>query len=227
MGKVVLLAFTAGLNPTLLGATTVMLLLPKPKRMLLGYLLGAYVTSITLGLVIVFSLHGSSAADTAQNTVSPAVDVTLGLIALLIAYLLQTDRDQRLRERRQRRKEAKKDKGPPKWQQFLGRGSARSAFIVGALLTLPGASYLAGLDRLAGQDLSTVATVLSVLAFNLIMLALLEVPLLSYALAPDTTPARVDALKAGLSRNGRRIGIRLAAVIGVLLVIRGAIEALT
>src|ERR1700730_2145909 len=103
-----------------------MLLLPKPKRMLLGYRLRTYLTSITLGLVIVFSLHGSSAADTAQNTVSPALDITFGLIALLIAYLLQTDRDRRLRERRQRRSETKKDKGPPKWQQFLARGSARS-----------------------------------------------------------------------------------------------------
>ena len=31
-------ALTAALNPTLLGATTVMLLLDHPKRLLLGYL---------------------------------------------------------------------------------------------------------------------------------------------------------------------------------------------
>jgi hypothetical protein len=36
---------TAALNPTLLAPTTVMLLLPNPKRLLLGYLLGAYTTS--------------------------------------------------------------------------------------------------------------------------------------------------------------------------------------
>lgn len=227
MGSVFLFAFTAALNPTLLGATTVMLLLPSPKKMLLGYLLGAYVTSITLGLVIVFSLQGSSAVSTAQDTLAPSVDIALGLIALLIAYLLQTERDQRLRERRQKRKGAKKDKGTPKWQQFLGRGSARSAFVIGALLTLPGGSYLAGLDRLAKQHLSSTATVLSVLAFNVIMLALLEVPTLGYALAPDTTPGKVERFKAWLGRNGRRFGIRLAAVIGVLLVARGAIEALS
>lgn len=43
-------------NPTLLAAVTMMLLLPNPKRLMPGYLLGAYTTSITLGLVIVFSL---------------------------------------------------------------------------------------------------------------------------------------------------------------------------
>jgi hypothetical protein len=225
VGKVFLFAFTAALNPTLLGATTVMLLLPQPKRMLLGYLLGAYVTSISLGLAIVFSLQGSNSVRIARNTVSPAVDIALGLLALLIAWVLQTGQDQRLRARRQRRK-ASKDKGPPRWQQVLGRGSVRSAFVVGALLTLPGGSYLAGMDHLAKQDLSTPATVLSVVAFNLIMLALLEVPLLGYVLAPASTPQKVHDFRAWLGRSGRRIGIRLATGIGALLIARGVFEAI-
>ena len=78
MGQVILLSLTASLNPTLVGATTVMLLLPSPSKLMLGYLLGAYVTSITLGLVIVFSLSNSSTTSTTQNTLSPAVDIALG-----------------------------------------------------------------------------------------------------------------------------------------------------
>ena len=56
MSQVILLSLTASLNPTLVAATTVMLLLPSPTKLMLGYLLGAYMTSITLGLVIVFSV---------------------------------------------------------------------------------------------------------------------------------------------------------------------------
>ena len=56
MGHVFLFSVTAMANPSLLAATTVMLLLPNPKLML-GYLLGALMTSITLGLVIVFRLR--------------------------------------------------------------------------------------------------------------------------------------------------------------------------
>jgi hypothetical protein len=52
------------LNPTLVAASTLMMLLPNPKRLMLGYLLGALMTSITLGLVIVFSLEGCSAHTT-------------------------------------------------------------------------------------------------------------------------------------------------------------------
>ena len=48
VGRVLLFSITAAFNPTLLAATTVMLLLPKPKRLLLGYLCGALFTSITL-----------------------------------------------------------------------------------------------------------------------------------------------------------------------------------
>ena len=48
MGQVFVLSLTAAFNPTLLTATTIMLLLPNPKRLLLGYLLGAYMTSIAL-----------------------------------------------------------------------------------------------------------------------------------------------------------------------------------
>jgi hypothetical protein len=125
-----------------------MLLLDKPARLMLGYLLGAYMTSITLGLVIVFSLSGTSASNTTENTISPAVDIGLGALALAVAFVLYTGRDEGLRDRRRARKVAKPDNGPPRWQRELSKGSARTTFIVGALLSLPGASYLAGLDEI-------------------------------------------------------------------------------
>ena len=152
-----------------------MLLLDKPAKLMLGYLLGAYMTSITLGLVIVFSLSNSSATNTTQNTLSPAVDIGLGAIALAVAFVLYTGRHERLRERRRARKAAKPDKGPPRWQRELSKGSPRITFVVGMLLTLPGASYLAGLDQIHKLKYSTTATVLIVIGFNLVMLWLLEV----------------------------------------------------
>ena len=148
----------------------------------------------------------------------------------MIAFVLATGRDKAMSERRHERKaEKEKDKepsGPPKWQQFLDRGSAGSAFIVGALLTLPGASYLTSLSKLAAQDLSTAGTVVTVLVINVIMLALLELPTLSYQIAPDTTAGKVDRIKAAISRHGRQAGIWGAAVIGGLLIVRGVIELL-
>ncbi len=224
---ILLLAFSAALNPTLLAATTVMLLLPKPRNLMLGYLLGAMMTSISLGLVIVFSLKGSPVIGVAKNTISPAADIVLGSIFLIVGRALSAERDAILRERRERRKAEKRDaevgKDPPRWQRVLSHGSPRTTFAIGALLTLPGASYLLALTRLAKDDFGVPETILVILGFNLIMLALLELPLLSYWLEPEATPGRVERFKAWLRRDGRRITIRVLAVAGALLIIRGVV----
>jgi cyanate permease len=94
-------------NPTLVAATTVMLLLPGPVRLMGGYLLGAMMTSITLGLMIVFSLSDSSAANTTENTLNPALDIALGALALLVAWIVWSGRHERRAERRREEKAAK------------------------------------------------------------------------------------------------------------------------
>jgi len=223
VGQVILLSLTASLNPTLVAATTVMLLLDQPAKLMLGYLLGAYMTSITLGLIIVFSLSSSSVTKTTENTLSPAVDIGLGAIALAVAFVLHTGRHERLRERRRARKEAKPDKGPPRWQRELSKGSPRITFVIGALLTLPGASYLAGLDELHKLKYSTTATVLIVIGFNLVMLWLLEVPLACFLVAPDWTPRAIERAKAWVARHAHVFAVRGFAAVGALLVIKGII----
>lgn len=223
MSQVLLLSLTASLNPTLVAATTVMLLLDKPAKLMLGYLLGAYMTSITLGLVIVFSLSNSSATNTTQNTLSPAVDIGLGAIALAVSFVLHTGRHERIRERRRERKAAKPNKGPPRWQRELSKGSARTTFVVGALLTLPGASYLAGLDQIDKLKYSTATTVLVVIGFNLVMLWLLEVPLASFVVAPEWTPRAIERAKLWVSRHAHIFAVRGFAALGVVLIIKGII----
>ncbi len=225
MSGIYIYALTAALNPTLLAATTVMLLLDHPKRLLIGYLLGALMTSVTLGLIIVFTLDGS--ASTAQHTLSPSMDLALGGLLLLVAFLIRPGRQPketgRLAERRRKKEEAKEDKGPPLWQRKLSQGTAQTTFVVGALLTLPGASYLIGLHKIAEQNPSTAGAVGMVLLFNVIMLVLLEVPLIGFFVAPQWTPRAVDGFKEWFNRNARKFGFRLALLFGVLLIARGLI----
>lgn len=222
------LALVAMANPTLLAAVTVMLLMPNPKRLMLGYLLGAYTTSISVGLAIVFVLHDSGAVDTGKQTIGPAEDIVVGLLLLLVAFVLGTDRDQRLRERKARRKSEKqaKDGGEEKEAlpiRLLGRGSPRVAFVVGLLLSFPGVSYLVALGHIDGLDAGAAPSALLVIAFCLIQQTLLEVPLIGYALAPERTQGAVNGFRAWLARNGRRTGIIVAAVLGAILIIRGII----
>jgi hypothetical protein len=218
MGRVFLFSLTSMLNPTLLAATTLMLLLDRPRQLMLGYLLGALTTSVTLGLVIVFTLSGSGAAKTTQHSLSPAADLALGAIALVAASILRSGRAPP-----RRRRESRSDKKPPRWQRELSKGSARTTFLVGVLFTLPGASYLAGLHKLSTLHYTTAVTVLVVIGFNLIMLLLLEVPLVSFVVAPDWTPDAIRRARAWVSVRWRRVATYGFAAIGILLVIKGVV----
>lgn len=216
------------LNPSLVAATAVMLLVPRSKSLMLSYLLGAYTTAITVGLVIVFTLQGSSFANTAKRTVSPSEQIAVGAILLLVAFILQTKRDAPARERRRRRKEAKaraSEAREPWAERMLDRGSTAVAFAVGALLSFPGVSYLTALGRIAKVGLGTVPTVLLVVGFCLIQLIPLELPLLGYAFAPERTERAIASFRAWLVRRRRRVATIAALALGIILIVRGVVGA--
>jgi hypothetical protein len=231
--NIFLLSLLGMFTPALLAAVTVMLLLPNPKRLMLGYLLGAYTASITIGLVIVFTLHGSSTESTAKHTVSPAEDIVVGLLALLIAFVLRTGRDKPFEERRREKKDAKlkakEEAGKPTQSlplRMLGKGDPRITFVVGILLSFPGVSYLDALDHIHKLNPGTVEIVLLVVGFCLMQQMFLELPLLGYVFAPESTKDRVTRFRAWMGRSGRPAAVIGAAAIGVLLIARGLITLL-
>jgi hypothetical protein len=228
-----LLGLVSMFNPSLLAAVTVMLLLPSPKRLMIGYLLGAYTTSITLGLVIVFSLNSSSATSTAKHTISPVEDIVVGLLALVVAFVLGTGRDAGFQDRRREKKDAKlktkQEAGKPTESlplRMLGKGDPKATFVVGMVLSFPGVSYITALDKMAKLNPGTVQTVLLVIGFCLMQQILLELPLLGYILAPEKTQTTIDRFKSWMARKGRTAAIIGAALIGLFLVVRGVITLL-
>jgi hypothetical protein len=224
LGKVYAFSLTAALNPTLLTATTVMLVLPKPKRLLIGYWLGAMTTGITVGIVIVNWLKSSGTISTSKHTVNPAIDITLGILALVVAGVVGTG-EWAKRQAKRREKHAGRPKKVPKWQQTLSHGSARSTFVIGILLSFPGASYLGALTGISRQNFSQVEIVVAVISVNLIMLVLLEVPLIGYTLAPNWTSASIERAKDWLALNGARVVTIGFTVIGIALIARGVFYA--
>jgi Sap, sulfolipid-1-addressing protein len=231
--SVFLLSIVATLNPTLLAAVTVMLLMPNPKRLMLGYLLGAYTISITFGLLFVFSLHGSGTEGTSKHNVSPVEDIVVGVFVLAIAWVLRSGRDQPFRERRREKKEAKlrarEEAGKPTESlsiRLLGKGDPKLTFLVGVILTFPGVSYLDALDHIHKLNPGNVATVGLVLFFCFMQQLFLEVPLLGYLFAPEGTQERVSRFKAWMARSGRSAAVIGATVIGIWLLIRGIVTLL-
>jgi hypothetical protein len=226
MGAIFGLAVWAAIYPTLLACVTVILLLPRPERLLLGFWLGAMAMSVTCGLIVVFALGGSSGATTTtRHSISPIAEITLGAILLLLALVFFSGRNKRYNARVEREHEKKAKKGPSKAMQLLQRGTPRTTFIVGALIIgTPGVSYLTGMDLLARQDVSSFTSVLVVLAWNIIMLLLLEVPIVFYAVAPDGTASAVKGFKDWLTRDEGRIAYWCALIAGAALLAIGLVH---
>ncbi len=219
-------AVLATLNPSLLVAVSVMLLLPHPKRLMLGYLLGAYTSSLAAGLAIVFSLHGSRVVNTSTHRLSPGGEIAFGAVALSIAFGMATGCDAGLRRWRERRRAVRAANGPGKepWQtRMLARGSAVIAFMVGAAMSFPGVSYVNALDHIAHLNPPTVSILLLVVYFCVMQQILLEGALLASTFAPDRTQSLLVGLKGWFGRHGRQLAMIGLSGIGTVLVARGVL----
>lgn len=109
---------------------------------------------------------------------------------------------------------------------MLGKGDPRVTFVVGALLSFPGVSYLDALDHIHKLNPGVLPTVLLVLYFCVMQQLLLELPLLGYVFAPESTADRVTRFKNWMARRGRTAAVIGAAVIGLWLTARGVITLL-
>jgi hypothetical protein len=226
MAELIPLALAAALYPPILALVVVILARPNPRNLLLAYVLGALFVSVGIGLLIVAALNSGNVVGGSDHTVNPAVDIAGGVVALFVAWILFTDRDRQLRERRARKK-AEKDDGRDPWsRRMLERDSMRLTFLLGVALNLPGATYLVALKDIAAADLSTAKAVLEIVVFNLIMFAIAEIPLVSYTLRPDRTRAVVNNINDWLGGHSRQIAMALCLGVGVFLLVRGLTHAI-
>lgn len=217
-------ALVATINPTLIAAATVMLLLPHPKRLMLGYLLGAYTTSLAAGLAIVFVLHGSSAANTSMHLLTPGGQIAIGAVALSFAFLLATGHETRLHKWRERRKTAHANAGQEPWQtRMLAKGSVVATFTIGAAMSLPGASYVNALDHIAHLNPPTLSILLLVGYFCVMQQIVLEGALLASTFAAGRTEEVVVRLKGWIESHGHQIAMVGLFAIGAYLAARGVL----
>ena len=222
-----ILAFEAAIYPTLLAAVVLLLAQPRPVRLLGAYLAGGMIISVGLGLAIVAALQDSHAVGGSRSAPSWIADVVVGGLALLVAVVLATRADVRLKARRAGHRSprpAHEDREP--WtQRIMARGSVPLVFAAGLLINVPGAAYLIALKDIAAGKHPTSVVVLQILLFNLIMFLLAEIPLVGLLVAPERTGALVARLDAWVSTHSRQIAAGVSGAIGVFLIVRGIVHA--
>jgi hypothetical protein len=110
-------------------------------------------------------------------------------------------------------------------QRVLARESTPIVFFAVLVVNLPGASYLVAFKDIAAAHHHTGGTIFRVVAFNLIMFVLAEVPLIGLIVNPGGTEEAVLKLNCWFSENGRRIAIVLCFILSVFLTVRGIAKA--
>ena len=105
---------------------------------------------------------------------------------------------------------------------MLDRGSTPLILAIGMLLNLPSGLYLIALKDVAASQPSDAAVLGTLIAFNLVMLASIEVPLVAAITDAQATLGRLQRLSAWLGRHGRALVAGVALVAGLYLIVRGA-----
>jgi len=215
MAELLPLAIASAFWPLLLAVVVVSLRAAHPVRLLISFLAGGLLTTMTVGLVVIYGLEGSTLTSGSRSTFDPWFEVVAGAIALLAAAVLW--------RRLGAQAEAVIEGPPGKLERMLERG-APLAFVAGIVFNiLPGVFPIVALKDIAEMDTTVVATVSLLLGFYLIMFAFIEVPIVGFLLAPESTAQTVRRFNNWLDRNTRRVAIAALGLVGLYLLVKGIV----
>jgi hypothetical protein len=220
--EIVLLAIASMFWPTLITIVVLALRVPHPVRILAWFVLGGLLTTITIGLLLVFTLQDSSFVSGSSRPANPILNIAGGLLALAAALYLTR------RSKRPQTEPAQKERKQSGFTQRAVERGGLVAFIAGVVLNIvPGAFPFVALKDIAQLDVSDASKVAAVVIFYVIMFAFAEVPIVAYLFAPERTTARVNDFNAWLGRNSTRVAVYVLVVVGIYLTVKGVVQAVT
>jgi hypothetical protein len=226
------LAFSAALNPKLLALDLLLIENRRPRAMFLCVLLAGMTVALTIGLLDVLTVHADAISH--QGKASAGVDLAVGLLLLVVGMLLATGR---LHGRQrapvpagnappeQPEKKEKKKKKKDSWAaRVLAEPRLGLAMLVGALVGLPGASYLTALHHLVTGKYSTVTLVIAVVVFVVIEFLLIIIPFVFLELRPEGTKALLKRSQDWLLGHALQLMVAIAVLLGAYLTVSGLVR---
>ncbi|GAB1811583.1 GAP family protein [Mycobacterium sp. MUNTM1] len=192
--------------------TVLMLNRPRPALQLLAFLAGAFAMGMTVGLVVLFLLRRALTESTYFTV--PKVQILIGFLALAAAVAVAVGIPGRLGSHQA-------GLATPA-QRFLRGHSLSVAGIAGSSIALPSVDYLAALAVILASGAAVPTQVATLLMFNIVAFALVEIPLLAYSLAPERTARSMQALHSWIRSRRRREVALLFGAAGCLFLAAGA-----
>ena len=231
MATVFLLALAAAVYPQLLAVVVVILTRPNPRPLLWACCLASLFVSVTFNLLIFAAFRSrETIGGNSSHRLGPAGYLVFGAIALLLAVAIATRRGRQLMARDLsllRRRGAREPRASrtgrmkSKAEVALREGSLAVAVVVGAMLAVPGPFDLFALGHLARGGYPALAVGVAIVAFALIKFLLIEIPIVSFAVDPVGTSARVSRFSDWMHANKIAVIAVVVGAFAVLLIGRG------
>jgi uncharacterized membrane protein len=228
------LAFLAAVNPKLLALDLLLIENRRPRAMFLWLLVGGLTVGVTIGLLDVLVFHLD--AINSQRSVGAGVDLALGLLLLVVGALVATGRlhgrrkapvpdgDQQPEKPEKKEKREKREKKDSWAQRLLAEPRLALAVLVGAVIGIPGASYLTALHHLVAGKYSTATEVIAVFVFVIISFLLIIIPYAFLELRPEATKARLKRSQLWLGSHAKELIAVVALLLGAYLTISALVR---
>jgi hypothetical protein len=228
------LAFSAALNPKLLALDLLLIENRRPRAMFLCVLVGGMTVALTIGLLDVLTIHADALK--AQGKASAGVDLAIGLLLLVGGALLASGRLHGRRrtpvpagtmatEQPEQPEQPEKKEKKDSWAaRALAEPRLGLAMLVGALIGLPGASYLTALHHLITGKYSTLTQVTAVVIFVVIEFLLIIIPFAFLELRPEATEALLKRSQDWLLGHALLLMVGIALVLGAYLTVSGLVR---
>lgn len=211
------LALLAALNPKLLALDLIMAQNARPHLMFSGFLLGCLTVCVSIGLLDVFVLHED--AIKTQSHASAALDLSLGVLLIVLGVLIATGH---LRRRARTRGRSSS------WNQWVQRLLSKPRFglavLIGAVAGFPGATYVIALHMLVTGDSTTPIRTAAVVVFALIEFSLVIIPFAFLIVRPVSTTLRLQRTQHWFTAHARQILTGIAFIVGAYGLISGTAQ---
>ena len=146
--EIVLLAVASMFWPTLITIVVLALRVPQPVRILAWFLFGGLLTTITIGLILVFALQDASFVSGSSRSANPVLNIAAGVLALASALYVSR------RKHAPRRTGRRRAETSGLTQRAVERGGVVAFFAGVALNIVPGAFPFVALKDIAQLDVS-------------------------------------------------------------------------
>jgi Sap, sulfolipid-1-addressing protein len=235
VGQLIPLAvLSAVTSPTAMAAVLVILSRPNPRVLMTAYVVGSFVASVLIGFSVAALLQTSHVFTQRHRSSRPTFEIVVGIVILISEAWLRSARSEAVRRRssewlatRRERKAAGTAGQPSRTTAILNRGSVGLVAALGVAMHLPGLLYLVALGDMAAANLTATQTLAVLIAFNVVMLAPIELPLIGCIVDPEATQRKVTAIDLFIRTHQRRELLIGGALAGGYLIISGLITLAT